>query len=142
MSAANDGAKATKLRSVWTSSSYELGTWSETTSNVSANAKTASEKPSRRDVSLRRSLAIRPGMLVPGRQHLAHDRFAVLLRNEREREHRGDHRERERTKEGELERDRGHRTTDRRTDREAHEVERHRDGERAAQPGRIGTSLT
>jgi len=27
MSAANDGANATKLRSVWTNSSYELGTW-------------------------------------------------------------------------------------------------------------------
>src|SRR5439155_9316541 len=110
--------------------------------NDGANAKTASENPSRRDVSARRSLAIRAGMLGPGRRDPAHDRLAVLLRDEREREDRGDHLEREGAEKGELERDRRHRATKGRPDREADEVERHRDGEGTPEPRRVGAPLT
>ena len=46
-------ANARKLCSVASSSSYECGTSSDTTSSVNANAKTASKKASSRDISPR-----------------------------------------------------------------------------------------
>ena len=59
-----------ELRRVRRSSSNGFGTWSETTRSVRANANTASENPSKREVSARRSLATRRPMLAAERSAL------------------------------------------------------------------------
>src|SRR5467141_3074907 len=82
------------------------------------------------------------GMLAARRGHLSDERFGVLLGDDREREEGGDQLEPEGDEKGELERNRRRGAADCRTDGEADEVERHRNGERAPEPRWIGAPLS
>src|SRR6266566_2327080 len=79
--------------------------------------------------------------LVGCRAHLVREWIPVLLRDQHERKDGSEDVEHDSGDERELERERGHGAADRRAHREPHEVEGHRNRERATEPRRIRPAL-